>query len=129
MPLGNAAVPPLAIKAMEAGAHVWVEKPPADTLAQAEMYNKNIFLIDYVGEVSHFAESVLADRPPECASAADLLEIMRWTEALHGPSGTLTRINAPAEAAVVPSRAAPPPAVLGQAHDDDELPLRVNAPI
>jgi len=64
---------------------------PEFTLGQ--MYNKNIFLIGYVGEVSHFAESVLRGEPPQRAGAADLLEIMRWTEALHQPSGTLTRIN------------------------------------
>jgi predicted dehydrogenase len=66
---------------------------PEFTLGQ--MYNKNIFLIGYVGEVSHFAESVLRGEPPARAGADDLLEIMRWTEALHQPSGTLTRINAP----------------------------------
>jgi predicted dehydrogenase len=73
---------------------------PEFTLGQ--MYNKNIFLIGYVGEVSHFAESVLAGREPERAGAADLLEIMRWTEALHRPSGTLTRISAPAGAPAAP---------------------------
>ena len=29
--------PPLVVKAMEAGVHVWVEKPPANTLEQAQM--------------------------------------------------------------------------------------------
>lgn len=70
---------------------------PEFTLGQ--MYNKNIFLIGYVGEVSHFAQSVLDGHAPERAGAADLLEIMRWTEALHQPSGTKTRINDPAQAA------------------------------
>jgi predicted dehydrogenase len=74
---------------------------PEFTLGQ--MYNKNIFLIGYVGEVSHFAQSVLDGHPPERAGAADLLEIMRWTEALHRPSGTLTRINEPAVSSA-PSR-------------------------
>ena len=64
---------------------------PEFTLGQ--MYNKNIFLIGYVGEVSAFAESVLNGTPPAEAGADDLLEIMRWTEALHQPSGTLTRIS------------------------------------
>ena len=61
----------------------------ADELAD----DKNIFLIGYVGEVSHFAESALEGHPPQRAGAADFLEIMRWTEALHQPSGTVTRIN------------------------------------
>jgi predicted dehydrogenase len=71
---------------------------PEFTLGQ--MYNKNIFLIGYVGEVSHFAESVLRGEPPQRAGAADLLEIMRWTEALHQPSGTRTRIAVPQAAEV-----------------------------
>jgi predicted dehydrogenase len=66
---------------------------PEFTLGQ--LYNKNIFLIGYVGEVSAFAEAVLRGEPPARAGTADLLEIMRWTEALHQPSGTLTRIAEP----------------------------------
>ncbi len=71
---------------------------PEFTLGQ--LYNKNIFLIGYVGEVCHFAESVLDGKAPDRAGAADLIEIMRWTEALHQPSGTLTRLMpaAPASA-------------------------------
>ena len=34
---GVALYPPLAVKALEAGVHVWVEKPPANTLEQAQM--------------------------------------------------------------------------------------------
>jgi predicted dehydrogenase len=70
---------------------------PEFTLGQ--MYNKNIFLIGYVGEVSAFAEALLRGEPPARAGVDDLLEIMRWTEALHQPSGTLTQINAPRVAA------------------------------
>ena len=64
---------------------------PEFTLGQ--MYNKNLFLIGYVGEVSHFAECVLAGTPPDQAGTADLLEIMNWTEALHQPSGTATELR------------------------------------
>ena len=64
---------------------------PEYTLGQ--MYNKNLFLIGYVGEVSHFAESVLAGTPPDKAGTGDLLEIMNWTEALHQPSGTATELR------------------------------------
>ena len=66
---------------------------PEYTLGQ--MYNKNLFLIGYVGEVSHFAECVLAGTPPDKAGCDDLLEIMRWTEALHQPSGTTTELRPP----------------------------------
>lgn len=70
---------------------------PEFTLGQ--MYNKNIFLIGYVGEVSHFADAVLRGEPPQHAGADDLVEIVRWTEALHEPSGTLTRLPSRAAAA------------------------------
>jgi hypothetical protein len=39
-------------------------------------------------------------RPAARAGAEDLLEIMRRAEALHRPSGTLTRLTAPATAGV-----------------------------
>ena len=71
---------------------------PEYTLGQ--MYNKNLFLIGYVGEVSHFAECVLAGTPPDKAGAGDLLEIMNWTEALHQPSGTATELRPPKDAEV-----------------------------
>jgi predicted dehydrogenase len=64
---------------------------PEYTLGQ--MYNKNLFLIGYVGEVSHFANSVLAGTAPDQAGTGDLLEIMNWTEALHQPSGTATELR------------------------------------
>jgi hypothetical protein len=84
----------------EGAPHSW---EPEFTLGQ--LYNRNIFLIGSVGEVSASAEAVPRGEPPARAGGDDLLEIMRWTKALRQPSGTLTRIDAPRVAAAAAGRA------------------------
>ncbi|GAB3837292.1 Gfo/Idh/MocA family protein [Kribbella italica] len=45
-----------------------------------QLYNKNLFYLGYVPEVLHFCESVLAGRPPEKGTLADVREILRLYE-------------------------------------------------
>jgi predicted dehydrogenase len=58
-----------------------------------QLYNKNIFLLGYVGLVGDFAAAVLDGRPPDRAGADDMVEILRWTEAIYTPSGTTVSLG------------------------------------
>jgi len=46
-----------------------------------QLYNKNLFYLGYVPEVTHFCESVLAQTPPEKGTLGDALAIMQLFEA------------------------------------------------
>ncbi|TCC52348.1 Gfo/Idh/MocA family oxidoreductase [Kribbella capetownensis] len=45
-----------------------------------QLYNKNLFYLGYVPEVVHFCESVLAGKPPEKGTLADVREILKLYE-------------------------------------------------
>jgi predicted dehydrogenase len=45
-----------------------------------QLYNKNLFYLGYVPEVVHFCESVLAGKPPQKGTLADVREILKLYE-------------------------------------------------
>jgi hypothetical protein len=57
---------------------------PAFSLSQVR--NKVLFIGGFAGEVQHFAQSLLADRPPT-SDIWDGLEAVRLVEAMSGQSG------------------------------------------
>ncbi|MCS6862737.1 MAG: Gfo/Idh/MocA family oxidoreductase [Abditibacteriales bacterium] len=52
-----------------------------------QLYNQGIFLLGYWGEVYHFAECVLNDRPPRRCDLRHALEVMKLYEAFKQPPG------------------------------------------
>ena len=59
-----------------------------------QLYNNNMFLLGYAPEVLHFAEAVLAGRPPTKGTLADCRAIMQLYEAyVRTPAGTPVAIQ------------------------------------
>jgi predicted dehydrogenase len=58
-----------------------------------QLYNKNIFTLGYVPEVSYFCECVLAGTRPAYANLDDTMAMMRWHEAYRQPAGTVIELE------------------------------------
>ncbi len=58
-----------------------------------QLYNKQLFLLGYSPEVSHFAECILPGKPPTKGTLEDALEILKVFEAFYKPPRQLIQIK------------------------------------